>query len=88
MPLCTTTTRPFMLTWGWALRWLGLPCVAQRVWPMPMCPCQRRVTQHGLKVLQLAHIATDRNAAILRQHRKAGRVIAAILQPLRALPLL
>ncbi|MEJ2598052.1 MAG: hypothetical protein P8Z00_06935, partial [Anaerolineales bacterium] len=39
MPLCTTTTSPVMPRWGWALRALGSPWVAQRVWPMPACPC-------------------------------------------------
>ncbi len=36
MPLWTTTTRP--ARWGWALRSVGAPWVAQRVWPMPVTP--------------------------------------------------
>ena len=36
MPLCTTLTRSVLC--GWALRSVGAPCVAQRVWPMPMVP--------------------------------------------------
>ena len=36
MPLWTTATRPAI--WGWALRSAGTPCVAQRVWPMPVVP--------------------------------------------------
>ena len=36
MPLCTTLTRPVLC--GWALRSVGAPCVAQRVWPMPVVP--------------------------------------------------
>ena len=36
MPLWTTATRSVAM--GWALRSDGLPCVAQRVWPMPMVP--------------------------------------------------
>ena len=39
MPLCTIATRSVAM--GWALRSLGLPCVAQRVWPMPIVPRQR-----------------------------------------------
>ena len=38
MPFCTTTTSPALEQWGWALRSLGSPCVAQRVCPMPLPP--------------------------------------------------
>ena len=38
MPLCTTAKRPSFETWGWALKSVGAPCVAQRVWPMPTVP--------------------------------------------------
>ena len=48
MPLCTPTTSDstgpdpdllqFPYTWGWALIWLGSPCVAQRVCPIPKVP--------------------------------------------------
>ncbi len=27
--------RPLQSLCGWAFSWLGLPCVAQRVWPRP-----------------------------------------------------
>ena len=36
MPLCTTAS--FSVACGWALFSVGLPWVAQRVWPMPMVP--------------------------------------------------
>ncbi len=36
MPLWMTATVPVQSTWGWALRSLGAPWVAQRVWPMPV----------------------------------------------------
>ena len=46
MPLCTRATRPAAplalvcagpwLKWGWALCTAGAPCVAQRVWAMPV----------------------------------------------------
>src|SRR4029078_6146936 len=36
MPLCTTETSSVMC--GWAFASVGLPCVAQRVWPMPVSP--------------------------------------------------
>ena len=38
MPLCTTEIRPWQSACGWALMMVGLPCVAQRVWPMPTVP--------------------------------------------------
>jgi hypothetical protein len=38
MPLCTTETPPEMC--GCAFLSEGTPCVAQRVWPMPMLPCR------------------------------------------------
>ena len=36
MPLWTTAMRPVWSRCGCALRSLGAPCVAQRVWPMPV----------------------------------------------------
>ncbi len=36
MPLCTTATRA--VACGCALVSVGAPCVAQRVWPMPVLP--------------------------------------------------
>ena len=38
MPLWMTTTLPVQSRCGWALFSFGLPCVAQRVWPMPNVP--------------------------------------------------
>lgn len=38
MPLWITATRPSGETCGWALRSVGPPWVAQRVWPMPVVP--------------------------------------------------
>ena len=42
MPLCTTAIAPVQSTCGWAFSSLGLPCVAQRVCPMPTVPATRR----------------------------------------------
>ncbi len=36
MPLWTTASR--FVAWGWAFVSLARPCVAHRVWPMPMAP--------------------------------------------------
>jgi hypothetical protein len=42
MPLCTTATSHFSSVCGWALRSVGGPCVAQRVWAMPNVPSTGR----------------------------------------------
>ncbi len=34
IPLCTTARRPVQSRWGWAFSGVGLPWVAQRVWPI------------------------------------------------------
>ena len=36
IPLWITATVPSAERCGWALRSVGPPCVAHRVWPMPM----------------------------------------------------
>ena len=38
MPLWMTATRPLTSVCGWALRSVGPPWVAQRVWPIPVSP--------------------------------------------------
>ncbi len=38
IPLWITATRPLVDRCGWALRSVGPPWVAQRVWPMPVVP--------------------------------------------------
>ena len=71
-------TRSFMC--GWALRSTGLPCVAQRVWPMPMRPCERLIGEPQLQVLELALGAAAVEVAVL-DRGDAGGIIAAIFQP-------
>ena len=41
IPLCTTATRPASSVCGWALASVAGPCVAQRVWPIPVAPAKR-----------------------------------------------
>ena len=41
MPLWTRAMRPAASVWGWALRRVGAPWVAQRVWAMPMLAAGR-----------------------------------------------
>ena len=78
MPLCTTATRSFMC--GWALRSVGLPCVAQRVWPMPVRPLSGSFGEPQLQVLELALGAAALEMAVL-DGGDAGRVVAAIFEP-------
>jgi hypothetical protein len=47
MPLWTTATRPLQSVWGWALRSLGAPCVAQRVWRDPEARVELAVLEDG-----------------------------------------
>ena len=80
MPLCTIATRSVAM--GWALRSDGLPCVAQRVWPMPIVPAQRLARQPRLEIDQLALGAAALDVAV-HQGGDAGRIVAAILEPLQ-----
>ena len=80
MPLWTTASRS--VAWGWALVSLGLPWVAQRVWPMPIAPDSGACESFSLEVAQLALGAPALEAAVL-QGGDAGRIVAAILQPLQ-----
>ena len=62
MPLCTTATRA--VPCGCALPSVGAPCVAQRVWPMPVVPGRRLVLQHRAQIDQLAGGPAALDAAI------------------------
>ena len=50
MPLCTMAMRPEQSVWGWALRSVGAPWVAQRVWPMPAVPTRLAVLHRSTSV--------------------------------------
>ena len=80
MPLWTTAS--LSVACGWALRSLGRPWVAQRVWPMPIAPasgCSRRA---ALEVAQLALGAPAVQPAAL-QRGDAGGIIAAVFEALQ-----
>ena len=62
MPLCTIATRSVAM--GWALRSVGTPWVAQRVWPMPIVPRQRLAAETRLEVHELALGAAALDAAV------------------------
>ena len=59
---------------------VGAPCVAQRVWPMPVVPGSGVRVQRGGQVAQLALGAAAVDVAV-HQRGDAGAVIAAIFQP-------
>ena len=80
MPLCTTETSSVM--WGWALASLGLPWVAQRVWPMPVEPESGARLQAEFEVAQLAFGAAAPELAVF-DRRHASRVVAAVFEPLQ-----
>ena len=65
MPLCTTASRS--VACGWALLSVGLPWVAQRVWPMPMVPCSGSFRSRVFQVAQLAFGAAARQRAVLER---------------------
>ena len=78
MPLWTTATRG--LACGWALASVGLPCVAQRVWPMPIVPASGDDIELGLEVLELALGAQPGQPAAF-ERRDARRIVAAVFEP-------
>ena len=82
MPLCTTAT--LSVACGCALTSFGLPCVAQRVWPMPIVPASGSARQALFEVLQLAFGAPARQVAVF-QRRDAGGIVAAIFEALERL---
>jgi hypothetical protein len=75
MPLWTTATRS--VACGWALLTVGLPWVAQRVWPMPVVPFSG--FQQLLQILQLALGAAALDLLALERGDARG-IIAAIFK--------
>src|ERR671938_352107 len=81
MPLCTTATLSVAI--GCAFFSIGWPCVAQRVWPMPIVPRtgsrSRRATRFDI---------FPRGGGALEGALDGGgdprRIVAAIFEPLEA----
>ena len=80
MPLCTMATRAEAC--GWALRSVGAPCVAQRVWPMPVKPASGFSFSSCAELDELAGRAAALDVAV-DQRGDAGGIIAAIFEPLQ-----
>ena len=79
MPLWTTAIEPE--TCGWALRSLGTPWVAQRVWAMPVTDAG--VGRGGFEFGNAADRA-DALDAVIRDDGQPGRVIAPVFELLQA----
>ena len=79
MPLWTSASRS--VACGWALVSVGLPWVAQRVWPMPERPGERRAVELVLEVAELALGAAAGELPVF-EGGDAGRVVAAIFEAL------
>ena len=70
---------------GCALRSLGTPCVAQRVWAMPILPWMGVCVERILQRLNLADRAQARQVVGAIEDGDAGRVVAPILEPPQSL---
>ena len=79
IPLWTSATAPTMC--GCALPTVGAPCVAQRVWAMPVAPCSGFSAELAREIVELALGAAALELAIV-DRADAGGVIAAIFEPL------
>src|SRR3972149_4973201 len=80
-----TTTSPVQSAWGWALASLGLPWVAQRVWPIPSCPLGQRSAMDEARGSSLpARLLVEGEPAVLLQDGDPSAVVAAVLQPSQA----
>ena len=83
IPLCTTATRPASSVCGWALASVAGPCVAQRVWPIPVAPAKRLGRASPRSRTRPACLAT--RIPPVAEDRDARRVVAAVLEPGQAL---
>ena len=86
MPLWMTATLPLTSVCGCALRSVGPPWVAQRVWPIPVDPVQRDLAGVDvvLEIGQHAGLLRGVQAACTVQDGDAGGVVPAVLQPAQA----
>ena len=85
MPLWMRASLPSSPRCGCAFRSFGAPCVAQRVWPMPVRAVRDRgwlevVEQH----LQLAGALAGGHRAVRADHRDARGVVSAVLEALES----
>jgi hypothetical protein len=81
MPLWTKATSP--VACGWALSSVGAPCVAQRVWAMPVWPGSGFCGENLRQIVELARRAAAIDHAVMIGG-DARRIIAAIFEPPQA----
>jgi hypothetical protein len=74
MPLWTRATS--LVAWGWALLVVGAPCVAQRVWAMPVVPGSGWAASSRPRLPPLDQAAMG--------GRNAGGIIAPVFEALEA----
>ena len=79
MPLCTTAS--FSVACGCALFSVGRPCVAQRVWPMPIVPASGSRARRFSRFFSLPS-ARRRVSTPCFERGDAGGIIAAIFEAL------
>ena len=87
IPLWMTATRPLASVCGWALRSVGPPWVAQRVWPMPVDPLSATVAavDEVLEVGQHTGLLRGVQSALAVQDGHPRGVVAAVLEPAQPL---
>ena len=69
---------------GWALSLVGWPCVAQRVWLMPISPGAAVALDQIGQSLDAPGTFAGQELAI-GDGGEAGRVVAAVLEPAQAI---
>ena len=65
---------------GWALRSVGGPCVAQRVWPMASVPGRDGSVSSFSRLASLPALRSTRSVPVVVEDGDAGAVVAAVLQ--------
>ena len=84
MPLWTTAILPAASRCGCALRSVGRPCVAQRVWPTPVVPrkaCGVGLGECALQICQPAGASPNRQVTVPVDQRDTGRVVTPVFHP-------
>ena len=86
IPLCTTASRPVQSRWGWAFSGVGLPWVAQRVWPIAVRRPGGAARQRPASVVhRVGPLGGPGPPEVALGHQgHAGRVVAAVLEAVEA----
>ena len=79
-PLWTTATAPLPPRCGWAFTSVGAPWVAQRVWPMPICPVEGVSASRRWRLSMRPADLVSVEAVGGEEGGDAGAVVAAVLE--------